>query len=541
MLNQLIDFFGSLELTKEGVAAHLWRLVQGTDEYLRVGGMCVLLETGTLQRTQADKILELSRYPAVRTRAFDFFIAKQEIELATQLLNLEDGSSPPQPTVRMKALLNEDWQTIIDVEGRSFLHDGLWDRLIKISDYAEQSVGWRESTVWAMRALLLHPYAPSPIARLLTLLDEANQFEEIQRLVAILEKLAIHHEMQCVFGARICLNARDFDKLSQIIAKIPMVSLEPNLKAKVYNTLASACEAQGRFREAFDWFEKQHNLRRPSRASGNHFCQRVEHLAATDVDDLSRDERTDHYMMVGFPRSGTTLLENALAAHPNVETFEEISACRKLFRAIEQIAVGQSARSDKRRVEFEMARDCYYSDIASRIKKLEASVYIDKMPIRSAHIGILEKMFPNKKYIFSIRHPCDVVLSCFRQQFRQNDAMENFRRFADACSLYDFVMSKWFSVFPIATERVHYVKYDDLIQNFEDELRKVLGFVGVEWNEAVLDFGSLSERRKVSTPSYAKVRAGLKLGVQSNWRNYAFLFEKAEAKPLQRWIDHFGY
>jgi hypothetical protein len=163
------------------------------------------------------------------------------------------------------------------------------------------------------------------------------------------------------------------------------------------------------------------------------------------------------------------------------------------------------------------------------------------MPIRSAHIGILEKMFPNKKYIFSIRHPCDVVLSCFRQQFRQNDAMENFRRFADACSLYDFVMSKWFSVFPIATERVHYVKYDDLIQNFEDELRKVLGFVGVEWNEAVLDFGSLSERRKVSTPSYAKVRAGLKLGVQSNWRNYAFLFEKAEAKPLQRWIDHFGY
>lgn len=541
MLNQLIDFFGSLELTKEGVAAHLWRLVQGTDEYLRVGSMCVLLETGTLQRTQADKILELSTYPAVRTRAFDFFIAKQEIELATQLLNLEDGSSPPQSTVRMKALLNEDWQTIIDVEARSFLHDGLWDRLIKISDYAEQSAGWRESAAWAMRALLLHPYAPSAIARLLTLLDEANQIKEIQRLVAILEKLAIHHEMQCVFGARICLHARDYDKLSQIIAKIPMVSLEPNLKAKVYNTLASACEAQGRFREAFGWFEKQHDLRRPSRASGNHFRERVERLAATDVDDLSRDERTDHHMMVGFPRSGTTLLENALAAHPNVETFEEISACRKLFRAIEQIAVAQAARSDKRRIEFEAARDSYYSDIASRMKKLEASVYMDKMPIRSAHIGILEKIFPNKKYIFSIRHPCDVVLSCFRQQFRQNDAMDNFRRFADACLLYDFVMSKWFSVFPHATERVHYVKYDDLIQNFEDELRKVLVFVGVEWNEAVLDFGSLSERRKVSTPSYAKVRAGLKLGVQSNWRNYAFLFDKAEAKPLRRWIDHFGY
>jgi hypothetical protein len=119
--------------------------------------------------------------------------------------------------------------------------------------------------------------------------------------------------------------------------------------------------------------------------------------------------------------------------------------------------------------------------------------------------------------------------------------MENFRRFEDACALYDQVMQRWFEVFPGPSERVHYVKYDDLVLNFDAEIGKVLAFLRVEWDEAVRNFAAAAERRKVATPSYAKVRAGLDLGVQTRWRNYSFLFEKPAAAPLKPWVEILGY
>ena len=119
--------------------------------------------------------------------------------------------------------------------------------------------------------------------------------------------------------------------------------------------------------------------------------------------------------------------------------------------------------------------------------------------------------------------------------------MDNFLRFDDACTLYNHIMTKWFEIFPGATERVHYVKYQDLVQNFEAEMIRALGFLGLDWHDAVRDFAALSEKRNTRTPSYAKVRSGLAAGVQSSWRNYGFLFETPAAQPLRQWVDRFGY
>ena len=126
-------------------------------------------------------------------------------------------------------------------------------------------------------------------------------------------------------------------------------------------------------------------------------------------------------MMLGFPRSGTTLLENALAAHPNIETLEEIPAFNPVV-AYRQF--DRQARIPRRGLA---ARRRYYESIAHDPSKPDASIVVDKLPIRSVYADILTKLFPEKRYIFSIRDPRDVVLSCFKQDFVPNPAMEHFR------------------------------------------------------------------------------------------------------------------
>jgi hypothetical protein len=168
-------------------------------------------------------------------------------------------------------------------------------------------------------------------------------------------------------------------------------------------------------------------------------------------------------------------------------------------------------------------------------------VLIDKMPIRSADAAFIAKLFPEWRYIFSIRHPFDVVLSCFKQRFVPNITMENFRSIPSAIRLYDYTMTEWFKRHSLTDEAVNYVRYEDLIERFDDVLSTTLAFLGLQWSDSVRDFANVAAGRSTKTPSYAKVRKGLTLGVQTSWRNYGFLFQSAEAKPLHRWAEFFGY
>jgi hypothetical protein len=163
------------------------------------------------------------------------------------------------------------------------------------------------------------------------------------------------------------------------------------------------------------------------------------------------------------------------------------------------------------------------------------------MPIRSADAPFLSKLFADKRYIFSIRHPFDVVLSAFKQRFKQNFAMEHFRRFDTSVRIYDFTMSQWFSVFSMDDPRVHYIRYDKLVTEFEPTVRGALDFLGVAWDDKVQDFAESAQKRSARTPSYLKVRQGLSIGVQSSWRNYDFLFTSKDAQPLHKWAKFFGY
>ena len=72
-------------------------------------------------------------------------------------------------------------------------------------------------------------------------------------------------------------------------------------------------------------------------------------------------------------------------------------------------------------------------------------------------------------------------------------------------------------------------------------MERVLGFIGAEWNDSILDFSRSADRRFAKTPSYRKVRSGISIGVQSSRHNYGFVFETKETQVLKKWVEHFGY
>lgn len=306
------------------------------------------------------------------------------------------------------------------------------------------------------------------------------------------------------------------------------------------NLAAMACEKIGDFRAAAHWYQKQNDVLKKKSPPPRRYIEDCQARGRLAIGALPEDSRRNFFIMTGFPRSGTTLLEHAIGLHPEIATCEETSSLTGTFRAVYANAVPNADDPELSRKAIEH-RDLYYKNLLRHVRKPETKVVIDKTPIMSVNIQYMMKLFPSKKYIFSIRHPYDVVLSNWKQEYQQNVAMAAFNDIESACVLYDFTMMNWFSVFPGPTEQVCYVRYDKLVTEFEETVRSVLDFVGVGWSDQVREFAAASQERAVRTPSYAKVRKGLGLGVQSSWKDFDFLFDDRCRSLLDPWVERFGY
>ena len=247
-------------------------------------------------------------------------------------------------------------------------------------------------------------------------------------------------------------------------------------------------------------------------------------------------ERQFHRRPCFNERPAYSVDSSFFGAHPDIETLEEPPS---YFTALGYLE--SEERDPDPRAAGMAARAVYYRSVEEHRAKRQAGIVIDKMPLDSANAPLQAKLFSGRRYIFSIRDPRDVVLSCFKTNFLPNYAMENFRTFAGACKLYDFALSRWFAHFSLYDARVCYVRYERLVTDFESEVRRVLRFLGAEWDATVLAFAATAQKRHTTKPSYEKVRKGLTLGVQSSRRNYRFLFDGGDAKALARWVEFFGY
>ena len=246
--------------------------------------------------------------------------------------------------------------------------------------------------------------------------------------------------------------------------------------------------------------------------------------------------------IIGFPRSGTTLLDTLLRGHPFIRLAEEADAVPALVNRL-------SGQSDERLEtlanlqdrDVEDIRRIYFDALARHVKPDDGILPIDRFALNTVYAGEIHRIFPEARFILMLRHPADCVLSCFMQTFYETPANASFFTLEDSAHLYDRVFGLWRQYTGLLPLNVLQVKYEDLIRDVEATCRRILEFLDIPWHPGILQHErSARDRPLIGTASYNQVTRPLYTEARGRWRRY-----RAEMKPvlpaLEHWISYFGY
>lgn len=227
--------------------------------------------------------------------------------------------------------------------------------------------------------------------------------------------------------------------------------------------------------------------------------------------------------IIGLPRSGTTLTEQILAAHPDIYGAGELRLASSSFEALPSRLKMQVTPADciphlTSTLVQEIATD--YLQKLSRYNSTAQRV-IDKMPENYMQVGWLATLFPNAKFIYCTRDLRDIAVSCLITSFRavkwSNDDDYLIHRFQQ----HRRVMHHWDNVLP---GRILTVAYEDTIHDRESQARQMLNWIGVPWSENCLDH--TQAEGIVRTASVSQARQPIYNSSKARWRNYDALIEK---------------
>lgn len=312
-------------------------------------------------------------------------------------------------------------------------------------------------------------------------------------------------------------------------------------------------DRMGRHEEAFAEFTamNEHWIEDPSQPveRARTYRQRVTQAMATlssewieswspnpDADFNPSPEPTPIFLL-GFPRSGTTLLDTMLMADPNVRVLEE----EAFIGEIEVSLGGLAALPSLSPTQLTEARARYFAKVEARVGPLNGVRIVDKHPMHLNSVSVIRRLFPDAKFVLALRHPCDVVLSCFLTNFRINNAMANFLRLEDAAALYDLSFKHWEKARALFDLPVGTIVYERLVEDKDRELRPLFDWLGLQWPGEQFDHRDAARRRgTVATASYAQVTEPIYTRASGRWTRYRSQLD-AVLPVLKRWITHLGY
>ncbi|PSL17571.1 tetratricopeptide repeat-containing sulfotransferase family protein [Shimia abyssi] len=544
-LFQAVGILGTLDRPKnqsqlmERTSIHdpvvrVWALSSLIAKAARVDGNLLVMAMHVARRSAHLRQLLLPR-----------FLSTFRFDLVNKLQELEEASLESEKDLHLKmmeATLQNDYEAQVLLHERLYLMTGNPKHVTDARDIARSRLNWSKALKPMLRAIFTHtePLQASLIGllRMLEREDARDQFKLFAQVIRPNEEA----RLASIYAfAQMHYWDKQYQKCIQVLEKSNALKLTKD-KLSILNALvANAYEKDGDYENAAKWYQLQNEALKQKNLKPERYIADLENRAGWPVPKLPEDKNDNYFIMTGFPRSGTTLLENALSSHPKVMACEETSSLiGSIFTAYKS---PMSADPDGKNIGLRGVahRQLYYQNLTRYVNKPDVQAIIDKTPIIGSNIKYMEKIFPSKKYIFSIRHPYDVVLSNWKQDYAQNIAMTAFNDIHTSCVLYNHVMSDWFEVFPGKTDRVYYIKYDELVNDFDAVIGGALDFLGVEWTDEVRNFAENASKRAVRTPSYANVRKGLSLGVQSSWQNFEFLFDEECRKLLDPWVERFEY
>lgn len=296
---------------------------------------------------------------------------------------------------------------------------------------------------------------------------------------------------------------------------------EPLVRANLWFALGQACERLGCTDQAFDAFSRGNASCRQSGPAYD--PQRQERLVqaligqfASPVPIRPADAGPQPLFICGMFRSGSTLLEQVLAAHPAVRAGGELDLLPRMVSGPLSPFPASMTAVTERQLE-ELSRG-YLQQLRHVVPGDGECTYVtDKRPDNFLLIGLIKRLFPGAKFLHTVRHPLDNGLSVFMQHLDPRVApyATDLRNTGHYYLQYRRVMAHWKALYP---ESIHDVDYDAFVRAPREALEPALAFLGLEWDPGCLNFHQRAST--VRTASYWQVRRPLYREASGRWERY---------------------
>ncbi len=376
-------------------------------------------------------------------------------------------------------------------------------------------------------ALRMRPEMEAAQLALTILMEHNGQREEARsRVYEWLEKSPNHPGF---LGLKARLTCGDDEKrvtVAQIEARLHCGGLPKDLACSLHFEAGRLADALGDFPNAFRYIavgnvhrKREKRYRRESTERGFEELRRVFTSAFLNRAPRAPGGERTPIFIVGMPRSGGSLAEQILASHPNVYGAGELWELEMVVRRRPQNE-GDHLLYPMRMAEVDRETlatmaSTYWANLPNDARG--ASFVTDKMPHNFEHIGSISLLFPNARIIHCQRHPLDVGISCFMQNFSEANAFSHdladcgffYRQYAALMDHWRLVLTKPFFELP----------YETLVTDPEPTVRALLDYCGLSWNDSCLRFHE--NKRVVHTASYQQVREPFYTGSVGRWRHYA--------------------
>jgi len=400
--------------------------------------------------------------------------------------------------------------------------------------------------------LTLQPGNVQAAANLASLLERENRLDEAESWTGKALKMDPANEVAQMTRATLDRRSGKYAEAVQGLRNlIPGIS-NPVNRSIAWNQLGQCLEGQEDWDEAFDAFSESNRILKEHHP-GSHPNPRAPHGLQTigRIQEWLKDNPMVGWsepatrdtggiaFLVGFPRSGTTLLDRMLGAHPDIEVLEE----KSLFSLLHQDWSEPGTLEALANVEDEQiidARNTYRQEMSRHRRQPQRSLVIDKLPLNLTYLFLIQRLFPQAPVIFLQRHPMDVCVSCYFQAFELEASMAYFLDIEQTAQYYDAVMQVAATSMDQVSNPLHRLRYEDLVAEPQDRLAALLNFLDLEMHDSMLEYRQQGGSETSNTPSYQQVSQPLYSGSIGRWRHYSKQLEPSVAL-LQPWVQRFGY